>query len=162
MLIKRTTWGQVYLEEQGRELSQTCTHHINIATLAMQSIQNIGGCTCKAIVRRAEYKEEQFNEAQESVQHFFSDWENVSPNFYDFKVNPNKQKQAANSVTRSAAVVYRTYMRFGLNAERELKDNPAAHQLAEDIAEHGPVFKRECVDELRHVRYNLTPSYRRP
>jgi len=162
MLIKRTTFGQVFLAEQGAQLSQVCTAHINKATLAMQAIQDIGGCECKAIVRRAGFKEEEFNEAQEAVQHFLGDWANVSPGLYDEKVNPDKRKSAANHVSQSAAVVYRTYMRFGLNAERALRDDPAAHQLAESIAEHGPVFKRECVDELRHVRYNLTPSYRRP
>jgi hypothetical protein len=58
MLIKRTTWKQVYLTEQGRELTRVCTKHIDQASSAMQTIQDIGGCPCKAIVRRAEFKEE--------------------------------------------------------------------------------------------------------
>lgn len=128
----------------------------------MQNIQDIGGCPCKAIVRRAEFKEEQFNDAQTSIQNFFTNWANVSPELYDKKINPNKRKRQANKITRNAAVVYRTYMRFGLRAEKALKDDPAAEALSKNIVEHGPVFKRECVDELRHVRTNLTPFYRRP
>lgn len=53
-------------------------------------------------------------------------------------------------------------MRFGLKAENAFSDDPAAMALAEDIVEHGPAFKRECVDEIRNVRSILTPYYRRP
>jgi hypothetical protein len=38
MLIKRTTWRQVYLTTQGRELTHVCTSHIATASQAMQII----------------------------------------------------------------------------------------------------------------------------
>jgi hypothetical protein len=38
MLIKRTTWKQVYLTQQGRELTAVCTKHIDQAANAMQTI----------------------------------------------------------------------------------------------------------------------------
>ena len=139
-----------------------CTKHIDQATAAMQTIQDIGGCPCKAIVKRAEFKETQFANASEAIQNFFVNWENVSSNLYDGNINPNKRKREANKITKEAAVVYRTYMRFGLQAERAFAGDAAAEVLSNNIVEHGPKFKRECVDELRNVRYLLTPYYRRP
>ena len=162
MLIKRTTYKQVYLTEQGRELTRVCTKHIDQASSAMQTIQDIGGCPCKAIVRRAEFKEEQFKNASEDIQNFFVNWENVSSNLYDENINPNKRKREANKISKEAAVVYRTYMRFGLQAEKAFAGDFAAEVLSNEIVEHGPRFKRECVDELRQVRFLLTPYYRRP
>jgi hypothetical protein len=53
-------------------------------------------------------------------------------------------------------------MRFGLQAEKAFAGDFAAEVLSNEIVEHGPRFKRECVDELRQVRFLLTPYYRRP
>jgi len=89
-------------------------------------------------------------------------WENVSPNLYDEKINPNKRKSEANKITKDAAVVYRAYMSFGLKAEQAFSDDPVALSLSNEILSHGPIFKRECIDELRYVRFLLTPYYRRP
>ncbi len=53
-------------------------------------------------------------------------WENVSSNLYDENINPNKRKREANKITKEAAIVYRTYMRFGLQANKAFAGDFAA------------------------------------
>lgn len=162
MLIKRTSWRQLYMSNQGQRVSDQCTEHINKAQETVAMFHDLGTCRSDAFLARAGLDETFFTQAQVNVQDFFVNWDNVSPNLYDERINPNKRKGILNGISKDAAVVYRTYMRFGMQAQAEFEDNPAAKALASSIVEHGPELKRECVDELRHVRHLVTPYYRRP
>jgi len=58
------------------------------------------------------------------------------------------------------ARVFRDYSRFGLRAGRVFDDDEVITEISERVEQHKVHFKRECVDELRHLEHMLTPNYR--
>lgn len=100
-----------------------------------------------------------YAEVTEKVRRFFDNWEQVNPVLYNKSIKSTKRMRKARGAAAHAAKVYRDYSRFGLRAGKVFEDDEEVTFWSNAIAEHAPNFKRECVDELRHVEQILAPSF---